>query len=392
MSKKHSPYIQLDLIILLLGFFTVSIISIYNAQQVGQYPGINFAFKQVTYYLLAILVAAGMQFIDLEQLYKSSIYIYIVGTLSVIILRFTPEKYAARRNGAKSWFNEEFPLLTIQPAEFTKISLIIFLAAIIVHHKKRHPEYSMLFDFWLVLKMVLATLLPVAFIIIQPDLGTSIVFFFITGVMIILSGINWRALGILFIGGVTAAGLALSFIIKFPLLAKEYLKIQDHQVKRILTWFDPSQQVKDDTYHIDLALQTIGSGQLTGKGMSANEVFLPEAHTDFIFSIIGESFGFIGAATVIFMFFLLVYRLVVIGMKSDEMNPFGAYICFGFMALILIHTFENIGMTVGIMPITGIPLLFVSYGGSTTLSTIIGFGLVYRVAIELSLEKEYLFK
>src|SRR5699024_4509112 len=126
--------------------------------------------------------------------------------------------------------------------------------------------------------------------------------------------------------------------------------------------------------------------------MSNSEVALPEAHTDFIYSIIGESFGNVGASQVILIFFLLLYKLVTLGMKSYNFSPFGSYICFGFMALILIHTFQNIGMTIGIMPITGIPLLFVSYGGSTTISTMIGFGLIYRIATEYSRQQDFLFK
>src|SRR5690625_5811816 len=101
--------------------------------------------------------------------------------------------------------------------------------------------------------------------------------------------------------------------------------------------------------------------------MKSGEVSIPEAHTDFIFSIIGESFGFIGAAAVIFVFFLLIYKLVTLGMKVHDTNPFGAYISFGYMSLLLIHTFQNIGITIGVMPITGIPLLFVSYVGSQIL-------------------------
>lgn len=265
------------------------------------------------------------------------------------------------------------------------------LAAIIVHHKKKHAENTMLLDFWLVGKLVLATLAPAAFVVPQPDLGSTIVFLFITGVIIILSGINWKVLGILVAGGASAIGGALLVVIKLPKLAEEYLGIKEYQIKRIMTWFDPSQQVSDDRYHIDLSLQTVGSGQITGKGMSHAEVFLPEAHTDFIFSIIAESFGFIGGAFVIFLFFLLIYRFVILGMKVYEHNPYGSYICYGFMALILIHTFQNIGMTIGIMPITGIPLLFLSYGGSPTLATMIGFGAVYLIAVDHSKQQDFLF-
>src|SRR5690625_1602284 len=158
-----------------------------------------------------------------------------------------------------------------------------------------------------------------------------------------------------------------------------------------MTWFDPTQQVSDDTFQIDRSLQAVGSGKLTGKGMKSLQVHLPEAHTDFIFSVIGESFGFIGSALVVFLFFLLLYRLVTLGMKTYEFNPFASYFCFGFMSLILIHTFQNIGMTIGMVPITGIPLLFISYGGSTTLSTLIGFGIVYRIAVENSRQDDFLF-
>jgi len=226
----------------------------------------------------------------------------------------------------------------------------------------------------------------------QPDLGTSLVFFFIAGVLIILSGIDWKLLLVLITGGIAVVVLSILLIVNFPEISQSVLGIKPYQIERIMTWFDPTQQVSDDRYHIDLSLLTIGSGQLLGKGMKSAEVALPEAHTDFIFSIIGESFGFIGASIVIFLFFLLIYKLVTLGMKSLEYSPYGAYVCFGFMALILIHTFQNIGMTIGIMPITGIPLLFISYGGSTTLSTMIGFAIVYRIAVEYSRQQDFLFK
>ncbi len=391
MSKKQSHYIQLDLIILLLAFIAISILAIYNAQQLGQYQHEgNFALKQVIYYTIGIALLIAIQFIDLEQLYKSSLYLYIFGVLLVVILHFSPHSIARPVNGSKSWFNE-IPFITIQPSEITKIVFILFLSAIIVKHKEKFVTHTLNSDLWLILKLILITLIPVAFILKQPDLGTSIVFFFIAGILIILAGIDWKILLVMIIGGIAAIVLAVLLIVNFPDLSQKVLGIKPYQIERIMTWFDPTQQVDDDRYQIDRSLLTIGSGQLTGKGMSSAEVALPEAHTDFIFSIIGESFGFIGSAIVIFLFFLLIYKLVTLGMKSFENSPFGSYLCFGFMALILIHTFQNIGMTIGIMPITGIPLLFISYGGSTTLSTMIGFGIVYRVAVEQSRQKDFLF-
>src|SRR5699024_4842592 len=392
MSKKQSHYIQLDLIILLLAFMTVSILAIYNAQQLGQYGSTNYALQQFMYYMLGLGLAVGLQFIDLDQLYKSSIYLYIVGVLGVVILYFSPESIARRVNEAKSWFNAEALPFTIQPSEFTKIAFIIFLAALVVKHKEKYEKGLARYDLWLIAKVIIITVIPVLFIIEQPDLGTSVVFFFIAGVVILLSEIDWKILATLVLGGTATLALALLLIVNFPEISTKVLGIKPYQIDRVMTWFDPTQQVDDDRFQIDRSLLTIGSGQLTGKGMSNSEVALPEAHTDFIYSIIGESFGFVGASLVILIFFLLLYKLVTLGMKSYNFSPFGSYICFGFMALILIHTFQNIGMTSGIMPITGIPLLFVSYGGSTTITPMIGYGLMYRIATEYSRQQYFLFK
>lgn len=389
MSKKQSHYLQLDLIILLLAFIVISLLAIFNAQQLGQYHD-NFVIKQIIYYAIGIFLLIALQFFDLEQLYKSSLYFYIFGVLLVVILHFSPHSIARPVNGSKSWFNE-IPFITIQPSEITKIVFIMFLAAIIVKHKEKFVNNTVNSDLWLILKIILITILPVVFILKQPDLGTSVVFFFIAGMLIIMSGIDWKILFVMIVGGIATLVMAVLLIVNFPELSQTVLGIKPYQIDRVMTWFDPTQQVEDDRYQIDRSLLTIGSGQLTGKGMNNPEVALPEAHTDFIFSIIGESFGFIGASIVIFVFFLLIYKLVTLGMKSFQFSPYGSYVCFGFMALVLIHTFQNIGMTIGIMPITGIPLLFISYGGSTILSTMIGYGIVYRVAVEQSRQQDFLF-
>src|SRR5690606_5587871 len=148
----------------------------------------------------------------------------------------------------------------------------------------------------------LTTILPAIFIFKQPDLGTTLVFVFIAGVLFILSGIDWKFIAVILVTGIAAVTSAVLLIVNFPEFSQEVLKIEPHQVNRVLTWFDPSSQDGDDRYHIDLSLLTIGSGQLTGKGMNSAQVQIPEAHTDFIFSIIGESFGFMGGAIVILVF------------------------------------------------------------------------------------------
>lgn len=388
MSKKQSHYIQLDLILLFLGLTIFSLLAIYSAQQLGQYSR-NFVFQQGVFIGISLCVFAVIQFFDLEQMRKLSLPIYVLGVLSLIVLKLAPTTIAEPKNNAKSWFT--LPGFSIQPAEFVKIALILFLAAIIMHHQKKYTQATVLSELWLIAKIVIITIIPVIFIIEQPDLGTSLICFFIAGIMIILSGINWKVLGTVILSGAAFSAVSLYLVVTLPEMAEKYLKIKPYQIDRIMTWFDPTQQTKDDRYHIDLSLQTVGPGKITGIGLNPPQVILPEAHTDFVFSVVASSFGFIGASILIFIFFLLIYKLLTLGMKVHPLNPFGAYFCFGFMGLILIHTFQNIGMTISIMPITGVPLLFVSYGGSSILSTMIGYAIVYRIAIEHSKQQDYLF-
>lgn len=388
-KSRQSHYLHLDLILFLLFFIVISLLAINNAQQLGQYND-NFVVKHLVFYMLGIMLAAAIQFVDLEQLYKTSFYLYILGVLSLVILHFSPESIAKPVNGAKSWFNN-LPFISIQPSEFTKLFLILFLAYLIYRHQQKYAQLTIASDLWLIAKIFGVTLIPAFFIWKQPDLGTTLVFLFIAGILIILSGVDWRLIAVILTTGIAAATAAVLLIVNFPDFAQNVLKIEPHQINRVLTWFDPSSQDSNDRYHLDLSLMTVGSGQLTGKGMNSAQVQIPEAHTDFIFAIIGESFGFVGGAVVILVFFLFLYRLVILGMKSAEFSPYASYICYGFFALILIHTFQNIGMTIGIVPITGIPLLFISYGGSTTLSTMMMFGIIYRIATEQSKQESFLF-
>lgn len=390
MSKKQSYYIQNDLLILLALFITVSLLAIFNAQQLEQYVGENYVLKQAIWYGVGVFFLICLQFVNLDQLYKSSIFIYAFGVLILILLYLSPASWARTINGAKSWFTA-IPGFSLQPSEFTKIALILFLAAVISHHKEKYKVSSITSDLYLLGKIALFTAIPAGLTYIQPDLGSSLVFAFIAGVLVILSGIDWKIIGTILVGGITLAVGVVSLVVLFPDMAQDLIGIKPYQINRVLIWFDPT-ETGSDTFHIDRSMLAVGSGQLFGKGMSSIQVLLPEAHTDFIFSIIGESFGFIGSAAVILLFFLLLYRLVTLGLQVFKHSDFGAYISFGFMSLILIHTFQNIGMTIGIMPITGIPLLLISYGGSSIMSTMIGYGLVYRVAVEYSIENDYLFK
>ncbi|MFD1066908.1 FtsW/RodA/SpoVE family cell cycle protein [Oceanobacillus locisalsi] len=390
MNKKQNYYFQTDLILLLLGFAIISFVSIYSAQQLEQYDT-NFLIQQMFFYAVGVGLIAAVQFLDLEQLYKTSLYIYIAGVLLLAFLPISPEFVAREINGAKSWYTL-IPGLTLQPAEFVKISTILFLAAVISRHKEKYQRSTLKTDIQLLFKLIIYAVIPVFLIMLQPDFGTAMVYLFIAGVLIILSGINWKIIFSLILSGITIIGAVFFIVIEFPGFAEETLGIQPYQIDRVMTWFDPAQQSQDANFQFERSQMALGSGQLFGKGMGSVEVNYPEAHTDFIFSVIGESFGFVGSAFVVLLYFMLLYKLVTLGLNIYKHSPFGAYFCFGFLSLMLVHIFQNIGMTIGIMPITGIPLLLLSYGGSSVMSTMLGVAVVYRVAVEETIQNDYLFK
>lgn len=387
-KKQQSPFYQGDLIFIFGVFFIISVVSIYAAGQFGQYGNTDWI-QQIVFYFLGAVAITVLLYFDLEQLEKLSLYIFIIGILSLIILKISPESIAPVTKGAKSWFR--IGRITIQPSEFMKVGLIMMLASVI---GKANPKgvRTLRDDIHLLLKIAGVAVIPVGLILMQ-DAGTAGICMFIVLVMVFMSGINWKLIAIIAGSGILLISLILLVMINFPDVAKS-VGIQDYQIKRVTSWVSASNETQEDSndsWQVDQAIMAIGSGGILGNGISNLKVYVPESTTDFIFSIIGESFGFIGCAVVVIMFFFLIYRLVVLIDKIHPFNRFASFFCVGYTALIVIHTFQNIGMNIGIMPVTGIPLLFVSYGGSSTLSTLIGFGIVYNASVQLTKYRSYLF-
>ncbi|WP_340034840.1 cell shape-determining peptidoglycan glycosyltransferase RodA [Bacillus sp. FSL K6-0993] len=387
-KKQQSPFYQGDLIFIFGVFFIISVVSIYAAGQFGQYGNTDWI-QQIVFYLLGAVAITVLLYFDLEQLEKLSLYIFIIGILSLIVLKISPESIAPVIKGAKSWFR--IGRITIQPSEFMKVGLIMMLASVIGKANPRGVR-TLRDDIHLLLKIAGVAVIPVGLILMQ-DAGTAGICMFIVLVMVFMSGINWKLIAIIAGSGILLISLILLVMINFPDVAKS-VGIQDYQIKRVTSWVSASNETQEDSndsWQVDQAIMAIGSGGILGNGISNLKVYVPESTTDFIFSIIGESFGFIGCAIVVIMFFFLIYRLVVLIDKIHPFNRFASFFCVGYTALIVIHTFQNIGMNIGIMPVTGIPLLFVSYGGSSTLSTLIGFGIVYNASVQLTKYRSYLF-
>ncbi|MDP4524553.1 cell shape-determining peptidoglycan glycosyltransferase RodA [Bacillus halotolerans] len=387
-KKQQSPFYQGDLIFIFGVFFIISVVSIYAAGQFGQYGNTDWI-QQIVFYFLGAVAITVLLYFDLEQLEKLSLYIFIIGILSLIILKISPESIAPVIKGAKSWFR--IGKITIQPSEFMKVGLIMMIASVI---GKANPKgvRTLRDDIHLLLKIAGVAVIPVGLILMQ-DAGTAGICMFIVLVMVFMSGVNWKLITIIAGSGILFISLILLVMLNFPDVAKS-VGIQDYQIKRVTSWVSDSSETQEDansSWQVDQAIMAIGSGGIVGNGISDLKVYVPESTTDFIFSIIGESFGFLGCAFVVIMFFFLIYRLVVLIDKIHPFNRFASFFCVGYTALIVIHTFQNIGMNIGIMPVTGIPLLFVSYGGSSTLSTLIGFGIVYNASVQLTRYRSYLF-
>ncbi|KAB8126209.1 rod shape-determining protein RodA [Gracilibacillus oryzae] len=381
-------YVRYDLIYILLIFFAISILSIYYAQQMDQYGGENFVLKQAVWIIAGIIAIVLIQFLDISILYSLSFIFYLFGLALLILLLISPESIVPYINGAYSWFR--FQGITFQPSELVKITTILFLSAVISKHKEKYDIANMKSDFLLLFKIILIGMLPVMLILLQPDFGTAMVVIVITVFMLFLSNINWKIILLIASMSIVLFSLFILSAIKFPVFMEEVFKIDTYQIDRIQTWVGLAENQSQETYQIDRALLAIGSGQLNGYHAESS-LYIPESHTDFIFSVIAHKFGFFGSSVVIFLYFLLIYKLIQIGMKVHQINPFGAYICFGYMTLIFIHAFQNIGMNIGVMPITGIPLLLISYGGSSTLAALAGYGLIYKVACVQSEAGKYMF-
>ncbi|MGE6554307.1 FtsW/RodA/SpoVE family cell cycle protein [Exiguobacterium artemiae] len=374
--KSFTQRYDNTLLFLLGCLMVISVIAIYTAQPFlqGAISEINFMAKQIQWYIIGFIALSVVILIDYEQLKRFHWYLYgagIVSLIGLVVLRNTP--LVANIKGAYGWY--QLPVIgTVQPAEFMKFFLIVSLAAVISEHNARYVQHER--DFLLLIKMVALTLLPLALIIIQPDLGIGLILCVILACAMLLSGLNWKWLLTMF-GLLTVAIVGFFYLFYFQndLLATFF---PGHAMNRIMAWLQPFEYADDLSYQLVQSINAIGSGQMFGVGYGKLQVSVPELHTDFIFTAISAHYGFIGAAVVLIILFLFIYRLIQIALETAD--PFGTYIVTGYVAMFTFQIFQNIGMTMGVLPITGLPLPFISYGGSTMIVNLVGLGLIMAIA------------
>jgi rod shape determining protein RodA len=273
--------------------------------------------------------------------------------------------------GSKRWIDVGF--FQFQPSELGKVLLIVSLSAFALDRSRRGSQRE------LTARIMLLALVPAMLVFAQPDLGTGLVYIVIGLTILFVAGVSWRHFAALAAVGAVAIALVL---VAAPAAGVHVLK--PYQVDRLTAFLNPSDNPADEGYQQNQSRIAIGSGEKTGRGVQhATQTkldFLPEHHTDFVFAVVGEQYGFVGAAFVLSLYALLVWRgLRILTMAK---NLFGALIAGGITAMLMFQVFVNVGMTVGIMPITGVPLPLLSYGGSSVLVTFLAIGLLQSIHVQ----------
>lgn len=368
------------LLLALIGLASIYVAGTHDHQQINV---VRQVITQLSWYVIgSILIVVIMQF-DSEQLWKIAPIAYWFGLfLMYAILVFYSRSYYAS-TGAKSWF--AVGPFTFQPSEIMKPAFILMLARVVKEHNDKYG-HTIKTD-WLLLGKIIAWLAPVAILLkLQNDFGTMLVFIAIVGGVVLVSGISWKIIVPLY-GIVILA--AIGVIVLVTTSAGQSLLshfFQAYQFERIKSWLDPSGDTSSGAYQLWQSMKAIGSGQLFGNGFGKASVYVPVRGSDMVFSVIGENFGFVGCVALILIYLYLIIQMVKI--SFDTRNVFYSYIATGVIMMILFHVFENIGMNIDLLPLTGIPLPFVSQGGSALMGNMIGIGLILSMKFH---NRDYMF-
>jgi len=362
---KNLDYVLISVILLILA---VSLLVLSSATANISSDPLLFIKKHLFAIGMGVVCAVFMISFDYTRLIRYQHYIYAV--LLVLLAIVMVMGHAS--HGAQHWVAIG-PFL-FQPSELGKVLMIICFASYLV---KRQGELNTLRD---LMPSFAYFAVPFLLIVAQPDLGTALVFLAILFGMLYLAGANPRLLlGIIGCGLAVAVG---AIVLHFSPLHLP-LPLENYQLNRLIAFIDPYRDPQGTGYHIIQSLVAIGSGGLTGKGLYCGSQvqlnFLPEHHTDFIFSVVGEELGFLGAGFVLLLYYVLIARTIKVAFQSRDL--FGRLLVGGIVSMWLFHIVENIGMTIGMMPVTGIPLPFLSYGGSAMLTNMIAVGIVLSVQL-----------
>jgi len=348
-DKIFSLDFKLMFLILLLGI--VSFFTMYSSEQgkFGYYT-LSHIYRFSAFFLIFIIVS----FIDIRFWYKTSYLFYFI----VLVLLFLVDFFGITSSGSKRWISLIF--INLQPSELMKVALIIFLARF--YYKIPSENVT---NIKYIFVPVIALLVPVTLVVSQPDLGTA--------VLILIGGI-----AVIWLTGFRIKYFLYSFFVLICLIPVGISVLKPYQKSRILTFFDPERDPLGAGYQIIQSKIAIGSGGIFGKGFLLGSQsyldYLPEKHTDFIFTLFSEEFGFFGSLILLIIYVMIIYRITIIGKNSK--NNFSRLFCYSFATAFFVYVAVNMSMVLGLLPIVGAPLPIMSYGGSAMLSMMIGLGIV----------------
>ncbi len=357
------------LILAALGLTTFGVVIISSAARgfIGPEEAGGFVNKQVIAAILGLVLMVFILMFDYSEFGRMARIIYgiNVGLLTTVLVLGTTV-YGSKSRILVGGFQ-------LQPGEIGKVMLIVTLG---YHLSKMPPLQSI----WHLLSPILHVLPLVVLIMLEPDLGTTLVFVAISAAMVYMAGFPGWKIALLIGPPIAAVGGWFYAHVHWGI---SMWPLKDHMIERIRVFLDPELDPLGAGYQVMQSKISIGSGGFWGKGLymgTQNQLgFLPEQHTDFIFSVIGEELGFVGGACVLLLFLILLWRIMVVASTSKD--RFGTLIATGVSAMIGFHVLENVGMTLGVMPVTGIPLPFVSYGGSSLITNLVAIGLALNVGM-----------
>lgn len=364
----HRKY-KLDKILILCVsiFLIISILSIYSASMYLSPTLGNLALKQGLWYLIgAIIIFLVIKFKN-NLFYKYSWYIYLINVILLVGLLFL----APDINGSKCWYIIK-GIGSIQPSEFMKISLILILAKVIDNFKKKKRKATLKDEFVLLIKVFCIVLIPSILTFLEPDTGAVIIYLIITLTMLFISGISiiwYIMLGI--IVAITGSIFLYLYFVKQDTFISIFGSNFFYRMDRIINWKSGSGM------QLENSLAAIGSSYIKGHGFNKTPLYFPEAGTDFIFSVYASNFGLIGSIFLIGI--IMLFDLHIINIGKETVNRIDKYVVSGIIGIFIYQQIQNIGMTIGMLPITGITLPFISYGGSSLISYMIIIGLLLNI-------------
>ena len=358
------------LLIPIIIFIVISLFTIYSAETLLNKDMNNLVLKQGFWYIIGFILVFFIMFIGNKQIYKYAWILYILGNIFLFLLLI----FGTYINYVSCWFS--IPGIgTIQPSEFMKIILIIIISKLINDFNLNYSNPSLKEEFIFLLKIGIVVLIPSILTFLEPDTGVVLIYLLITLVMLFISGIRYRWF-IIFIG--ILLFLIGSILVTYKLSQDLFIKVFGTsfflRVDRLLDWSNGS------GYQLSNGLISIGSAGFFGHGFNNTPLYFPEPQTDFIFAVFSSNFGLLGSLLLFILIAFFDIRLITTSLKSN--SNINKYIIAGIVGMLIYQQFQNIGMTYGIMPITGITLPFISYGGSSLLSYMIMVGIIFNISNE----------